>query len=75
MGQIVDVAKRRMKTALKEIQNGKFARLDKEYEAGYKQYNKLLKAGETRHRKGRGPLAWHDALDEKRRMGGSEASY
>ena len=39
--------KKRMKKALKEIQNGKFAReWVKEYEGGYKTYNKLLKAGE-----------------------------
>jgi ketol-acid reductoisomerase len=39
--------KKRMKTALKEIQNGKFAKeWIKEYEGGYKKYNALLKAGE-----------------------------
>ncbi|MEI6534370.1 MAG: ketol-acid reductoisomerase, partial [Verrucomicrobiaceae bacterium] len=37
----------RMKKALKDIQNGKFAKeWVKEYEGGYKKYNALLKAGE-----------------------------
>jgi len=46
--KIIDASvKRRMKTALKEIQNGKFAReWVKEYEGGYKKYNALMKAGE-----------------------------
>ena len=69
--------KRRMKTALKEIQNGKFAKgWIKEYETGYKQYNKLLKAGEKHgiEKVGarlRGMMPWM----KKRRMGGSQASY
>ena len=46
--KIIDASvKRRMKTALKEIQNGKFAKgWVKEYEGGYKRYQKLLKQGE-----------------------------
>ena len=76
--KIVDASvKRRMKTALKEIQNGKFAKgWIKEYETGYKQYNKLLKAGEKHgiEKVGarlRGMMPWM----KKRRMGGSQASY
>jgi len=46
--KIIDASvKKRMKAALKNIQNGKFARdWIKEYETGYKRYNALLKAGE-----------------------------
>ncbi len=46
--KIIDAGtKKRMKKALKEIQSGKFAReWVKEYEGGYKNYNRLLKAGE-----------------------------
>jgi ketol-acid reductoisomerase len=46
--KIIDAGtKKRMKAALKEIQNGKFAKTwIKEYEGGYKKYNALLKAGE-----------------------------
>ena len=76
--KIVDASvKRRMKTALKEIQNGKFAKgWIKEYETGYKQYNKLLKAGEKHgiEKVGarlRGMMPWM----KKRRMSGSQASY
>ena len=76
--KIVDASvKRRMKTALKEIQNGKFAKgWIKEYETGYKQYNKLLKSGEKHgiEKVGarlRGMMPWM----KKRRMGGSQASY
>src|SRR3954463_14723495 len=40
--------KKRMKQALKEIQNGKFAKgWVKEYQGGYKKYNALLKKGEN----------------------------
>ena len=40
--------KKRMKTALKEVQNGKFAKgWVKEYQTGYKRYNALLKKGEN----------------------------
>ena len=46
--KIIDASvKKRMKAALKNIQNGKFAKeWIKEYEGGYKRYNALLKAGE-----------------------------
>jgi ketol-acid reductoisomerase len=46
--KIIDASvKKRMKAALKDIQNGKFAKTwIKEYEGGYKTYNALLKAGE-----------------------------
>ena len=46
--KIIDASvKKRMKAALKNIQNGKFAKdWIKEYESGYKRYNALLKAGE-----------------------------
>src|SRR5436190_9975006 len=46
--KIIDASvKKRMKQALKEIQNGKFAKnWVKEYQTGYKKYNALLKAGE-----------------------------
>jgi ketol-acid reductoisomerase len=46
--KIIDASvKKRMKTALKNIQSGKFAKeWVKEYEGGYKKYNALLKAGE-----------------------------
>lgn len=46
--KVIDASvKRRMKTALKNIQSGKFAKeWIKEYEGGYKTYNSLLKEGE-----------------------------
>ena len=46
--QVIDAGvKKRMKTALKNIQNGKFAKdWVREYETGYKKYNSLLKKGE-----------------------------
>ena len=46
--KIIDASvKKRMKTALKDIQTGKFAKnWVKEYEGGYKRYNALLKKGE-----------------------------
>jgi ketol-acid reductoisomerase len=46
--RIIDASvKKRMQTALKEIQSGKFARgWVKEYESGYKRYKALLKRGE-----------------------------
>jgi ketol-acid reductoisomerase len=46
--KIVDASvKKRMKAALKEVQNGKFAKgWVKEYQTGYKKYNALLKKGE-----------------------------
>lgn len=47
--KIIDASvKKRMKAALKDIQNGKFAKgWIKEYEGGYKKYNALLKKGES----------------------------
>jgi ketol-acid reductoisomerase len=46
--KIIDAGvKKRMKSALKDIQSGKFAKeWVKEYKGGYKKYNALLKAGE-----------------------------
>lgn len=46
--KVVDAGvKKRMKAALKDIQNGKFAKdWVREYETGYKKYNALLKKGE-----------------------------
>jgi ketol-acid reductoisomerase len=46
--KIIDASvKKRMKAALKEVQNGKFAKgWVKEYQSGYKKYNALLKKGE-----------------------------
>jgi ketol-acid reductoisomerase len=47
--KIVDASvKKRMKSALKDIQNGKFAKgWVREYETGYKNYKALLKKGEN----------------------------
>lgn len=47
--KIIDASvKKRMKVALKEIQNGKFAKgWVNEYKTGYKRYNALLKKGEN----------------------------
>ncbi len=46
--KIIDASvKKRMKAALKDIQNGKFAKdWVSEFQTGYKRYNALLKAGE-----------------------------
>src|SRR5438270_8249360 len=46
--KIVDASvKKRMKAALKEVQNGTFAKgWVREYQGGYKKYNALLKAGQ-----------------------------
>ena len=46
--KIIDSSvKKRMKAALKDIQDGKFAKAwVRQYKTGYKQYNKLLKDGE-----------------------------
>ena len=69
--------KRRMKVALKEIQNGKFAKgWVREYETGYKRYNKLLKSGEKHSiekvgRRLRGMMPWM----KKRRVKGAQAAY
>lgn len=76
--KIIDASvKKRMKTALKEIQNGKFAKeWVKEYEGGYKKYNALLKAGEKHPiektgAKLRSLMPWI----KKRDIKGAQASY
>jgi ketol-acid reductoisomerase len=76
--QIVDkTVKKRMKEALKEIQNGKFAKgWIKEYEGGYKKYNSLLKAGENHSiekvgARLRSLMPWM----QKRSIKGAQASY
>ena len=76
--KIIDASvKRRMKTALKEIQNGKFAKgWVKEYETGYKRYNKLMKDGEKHNiekvgARLRGLMPWM----KKRSVGGAQAAY
>jgi ketol-acid reductoisomerase len=76
--KIIDASvKKRMKTALKEIQNGKFAKgWVKEYETGYKRYNKLLKDGEKHgiEKVGgrlRGLMPWM----KKRKVKGAQAAY
>ena len=76
--KIIDASvKRRMKTALKEIQNGKYAKeWVKEYEGGYKKYNALLKAGEKHPiektgAKLRSLMPWI----KKRDIKGTQASY
>ncbi len=69
--------KKRMKTALKEIQNGKFAKgWVAEYKGGYKKYNALMKAGEKHsiEKVGdrlRGLMPWM----KKRSVKGVQASY
>jgi ketol-acid reductoisomerase len=76
--KIIDAGvKKRMKAALKDIQNGKFAKgWIKEYEGGYKTYNKLLKDGEKHPiektgAKLRSMMPWV----KKRDIKGSQASY
>jgi ketol-acid reductoisomerase len=76
--KIIDAGvKKRMKSALKDIQTGKFAReWIKEYEGGYKKYNALLKAGEKHsiEKTGarlRGLMPWI----KKRDIKGQQASY
>ena len=76
--KIVDASvKKRMKSALKDIQSGKFAKgWVAEYKGGYKKYKKLLKAGE-RHEiekvgaRLRGLMPWM----KKRSVKGVQASY
>ena len=69
--------KKRMKQALKEIQNGKFAKgWVAEYKGGYKKYNALLKKGETHNiekvgARLRSLMPWM----QKRSIKGSQASY
>jgi ketol-acid reductoisomerase len=76
--KIIDASvKKRMKTALKDVQSGKFARgWIKEYKGGYKKYNALLKRGE-RHpiektgARLRGLMPWM----RKRSIKGAQAAY
>jgi len=76
--KIIDASvKRRMKVALKEIQNGKFAKgWVREYETGYKKYNALMKKGEEHNiekvgARLRGLMPWM----KKRRVKGAQAAY
>jgi len=76
--KIIDASvKKRMQKALKEIQNGKFAKdWVAEYKGGYKRYNALLKAGEKHPiektgAKLRSLMPWM----QKRTIKGSQASY
>ena len=76
--KIIDASvKKRMKTALKDIQNGKFAKgWVAEYNGGYKKYNSLLKAGQNHsiERVGerlRGLMPWM----KKRSIKGAQAAY
>ncbi|HEY6675494.1 MAG TPA: ketol-acid reductoisomerase [Terrimicrobium sp.] len=76
--KIIDASvKKRMKTALKEIQNGKFAQnWINEYESGYKRYNALLKAGQKHpiEKVGtrlRGLMPWI----KKKNIRGAQAAY
>ena len=76
--KIIDASvKKRMKTALKEIQSGKFAKgWVNEYKGGYKKYNALLKKGEQHpiEKTGarlRGLMPWM----QKRSIKGTQASY
>lgn len=76
--KIIDkTVKKRMKAALKEIQNGKFAKgWVKEYETGYKKYNSLLKAGQNHSiekvgSRLRSMMPWM----QKRSIKGAQAAY
>jgi ketol-acid reductoisomerase len=76
--KIIDAGvKKRMKKALKEIQNGKFARgWIAEYEGGYKEYNRLMKAGATHNiekvgKRLRGMMPWM----QQRSVKGVQAAY
>ena len=76
--KIIDASvKKRMKAALKNIQNGKFAKdWVKEYESGYKRYRALLKAGEQHpiEKTGarlRGLMPWI----KKKNIRGAQAAY
>lgn len=76
--KIIDAGvKKRMKAALKDIQNGKFAKgWIKEYEGGYKTYNQLLADGEKHPiektgAKLRSMMPWL----AKRNLKGAQASY
>ncbi len=76
--KIIDASvKKRMVQALKEIQNGKFAKgWVAEYKAGYPNYKKLLKAGEGHNiekvgARLRSMMPWM----QKRSIKGAQASY
>lgn len=76
--KIIDASvKKRMKTALKDIQSGKFARgWISEYQGGYKKYNALLKKGEKHsiEKVGvrlRSMMPWM----QKRQIKGAQAAY
>lgn len=76
--KIIDASvKKRMKAALKNIQNGKFAKeWVSEYQSGYKRYNALLKAGEKHpiEKVGarlRGLMPWI----KKKNIRGAQAAY
>jgi ketol-acid reductoisomerase len=76
--KIVDgTVKKRMKTALKDIQSGKFARgWIAEYKGGYRKYNALLKKGENHSiekvgARLRGLMPWM----RKRSIKGAQAAY
>jgi ketol-acid reductoisomerase len=76
--KIIDAGtKKRMKTVLKDIQSGKFAKgWVKEYEGGYKTYNQLLAAGEKHPiektgAKLRSLMPWL----AKRNLKGAQAAY
>src|SRR6202042_364889 len=76
--EIVDAStKKKMKSALKDIQNGKFAKeWIKESATGRKKYTKLLKAGTTHPlekvgERLRGLMPWI----QKKNLGGAQAAY
>ena len=76
--KIIDAGvKKRMKAALKDIQNGKFAKdWVNEYKGGYKKYNALLKAGEKHPiektgAKLRSLMPWI----QKKNLKGAQAAY
>src|SRR6266853_489787 len=76
--KIIDAGvKKRMKAALKDVQNGKFAKgWVREYEGGYKRYNALLKKGQQHpiEKVGarlRGLMPWM----KKRSIHGAQAAY
>ena len=76
--KIIDASvKKRMKAALKDIQNGKFAKdWVNEYKGGYKKYNALLKAGEKHPiektgTKLRALMPWI----QKKNLKGAQAAY
>jgi len=76
--KIIDSSvKKRMKAALKDIQNGKFAKAwVRQYKTGYKQYNKLLKDGEKHSiEKVGGRLRSMMPWMQKRTVKGAQAAY